>query len=96
MLRSPISITDKNTNRVSFEAYNSCGTNESSIDKMKHILCLALQCELTQRQRQCLELHYYENMKKYEIAELLAISPSTVTRHIKAAEKKLKSVAKYY
>ena len=95
MLRSPISITEKNTNRVSFEKYNSSGTNESSIDKMKHILCLALQCELTQRQRECLELHYYKNMKKCEIAEVLSITPSTVTRHIKAAERKLKSVAKY-
>ncbi|MBQ8539459.1 MAG: sigma-70 family RNA polymerase sigma factor [Ruminococcus sp.] len=79
-----------------FESYNSHGTNEASIEKMKHILCLALQCELTQRQRQCLELYYYENMKKYEIADALSISPSTVSRHIKAAERKLKSVAKYY
>ena len=95
MLLSRVSLTDKNVNRVEFETYNSNGTNESSIDKMKQILCLALQCELTRRQRQCLELYYYKNLKKYEIASALSISPSTVTRHIKAAEKKLKSIAKY-
>ena len=95
MLRSRVSLTDKNVNRVEFETYNSNGTNESSIDKMKHVLYVALNSELTLRQRQCLELFYYKNMKKYEIADMLSISPSTVSRHIKAAERKLKSVAKY-
>ena len=89
MLRSRVSLTDKNVNRIEFEKYNSNGTNESSIDKMKHILyvvlyIIPLNCAF-----------YYKNMKKYEIADMLSISPSTVSRHIKAAEKKLRGVSKY-
>ncbi|MBQ8057612.1 MAG: helix-turn-helix domain-containing protein [Ruminococcus sp.] len=62
---------------------------------MKHILYVALNSELTPRQRECLELYYYKKMKMCDIASFLSLSPSTVTRHIKAAERKLKSVAKY-
>ena len=95
MQRSGFAITEKSDHLVSYELYNSHGSNESTISKMKHILSVALKNELTERQRECLELYYYKNMKMYEIASLLSLSPSTVTRHIKAAEKKLKSVAKY-
>ena len=90
-----ISITQENSNLVSYSVYQSAGTNKTDLAKMRQLLSIALKTELTGRQRECLEMYYYKNLKMVEIASLLSVSPSTVTRHIKAAHKKLKNVAKY-
>lgn len=63
---------------------------------MKLILSKAIVAELTLRQRDCITMYYYENMKMKDIAKALSLSKSTVSRHIKAAETKLKNVARYY
>lgn len=88
-------ITQENTNLVSYSVYQSAGTNKTDLAKMKQLLNIALKTELTGRQRECLEMYYYKNLKMVEIASLLSVSPSTVTRHIKAAQKKLRNLAKY-
>lgn len=81
---------------MDFSTYEDSDTNIRDIKKMKQILCEALKSELTERQRQCVTMYYYDDMKMKEIASTLSLSPSTVTRHIKAAQRKLKNVAKYY
>ncbi len=88
-------ITQENTNLVSYSLYQSAGSNKTDLDKKRQLLRIALQTELTDRQRECLEMYYYKNLKMVEIASLLSLSPSTVTRHLKAAHKKLKNIAKY-
>lgn len=95
MQHSLFGITEKNAHRIAYEVYSSCGTNENKLNQMKHVLYVALNSELTSRQRECLELYYYKDMKMCEIASFLSVAPSTVTRHIKAAERKLKNLAKY-
>ena len=96
MRHSLQSITERSRNIIEFQNFSSYGTNESEIVKMKHILKQAVTNELTTRQRECVEMYFYDGMKMKEIAILLCLSPSTVTRHIKAGVKKLKNVAKYY
>ncbi len=88
-------ITQENSNLVSYSVYQSAGTNKTDLAKMRQLLNIALKTELTGRQRECLEMYYYKNLKMVEIASLLSVSPSTVTRHIKAAQKKLRNLAKY-
>ena len=96
MRHSILSINELNKNIVDFSTYEGSDTNIRDIKKMKRILCKALKSELTERQRQCVTMYYYDDMKMKEIASTLSLSPSTVTRHIKAAQRKLKNVAKYY
>lgn len=96
MRHSILSINELNKNIVDFSTYEGSDTNIRDIKKMKQILCKALKSELTERQRQCVTMYYYDDMKMKEIASTLSLSPSTVTRHIKAAQRKLKNVAKYY
>ena len=96
MRHSILSINELNKNIVDFSTYEDSDTNIRDIKKMKQILCKALKSELTERQRQCVTMYYYDDMKMKEIASTLSLSPSTVTRHIKAAQRKLKNVAKYY
>ena len=65
-------------------------------EKMKKILKRAIQEELTDRQRACLTMFYLKRMKMKDIAEQLELSPSTVSRHISAAVRKLRKIASYY
>lgn len=65
-------------------------------DRLKRVLAHALSGELTFRQRQCIMMYYLGDEKIDEIALKLRLSPSTVCRHIKAGERKLKRIAEYY
>ncbi len=95
MRHSLISISDLNKDIVAFSAYSDSHTNKNDIVRMKRVLNKAVSSELTDRQRECIVMYYFEDMKMKEIATKLALSPSTVTRHIKAAKAKLKNIAKY-
>ena len=57
--------------------------------EMKRLLANAMNRVLTQRQRKCLTMYYFENKKMKEIGEELGLSRPTVSKHIKAAKKKL-------
>lgn len=91
-----MNFDDKNCDLIAYSRFSSYGSNKADIEKMKHILLKALSEDLTTRQRQCITLYFYDNMKMKEIARVLSLSPSTVTRHIKAAKRRLQKVAKYY
>lgn len=96
MRHNLIGFNDRNTDIITYVNFSSFGTNHADIEQMKHILKRALLSELTLRQRECVTMYYYDNMKMREIASLLSLNPSTVTRHIKAALRKLQNVARYY
>ncbi len=96
MRHNTISLNDRNLNVFSLTSFSSYGTNKSEIGKMKTMLSKALEMELTNRQRECVIMYYYENKKMHEIATTLDLDKSTVSRHIKVATQKLKSIAKYF
>ena len=52
--------------------------------------------ELTDMQRICATAYWLEGEKQKDIASHLGLHKSTVSRHIKAAKKKLQNVAQYY
>ena len=56
---------------------------------------VAMNDELTDRQRELIELHYLENMNMTEIARRLGISPSTVSRTLKRGRGRLRKYLKY-
>ena len=70
-----------------WETYNS-KSNSGSIDLAKRALELAV-LNLTQRQRQLIEMRYYRKMLMDDIAKELNISISTVSRTLKTARNKL-------
>lgn len=60
------------------------------MEYMKQLLKNALNRSLTGRQYDCVVLYYMHNMTTVKIGETLGISQSTVSRHLKAARRKLK------
>jgi RNA polymerase sigma factor (sigma-70 family) len=58
---------------------------------MRQILCK----DLTQRQRQMMELHYFQNLSMTEIARQLGVNKSTVSRCIGRGKERMKEYMKY-
>ena len=51
--------------------------------------------ELTQRQRQCLDLYYFQGLTQEETGRRLGVTAATVSRHIKRARERLQQVLVY-
>lgn len=71
------------------------GTNDDTVKRLKRHLPEAIREELTPRQQQILQLHYFEHLKGPEISEKLGVNRSTVSRTLDRAESRLKRVLKY-
>ena len=96
MQHRTVCLSDKSSDVIAFSLFCEDSTNHSERARMKKILFRALSNELTPRQRDCITMYYFKQMKMYEIAYALDLSPSTVTRHIKAAKRRLSRVAECY
>ena len=96
MRRERVFLNDENSDLIAFRLYQAGASNRPERERMKRILSRAIRCELTERQRSCLVKHYLEGMKMKDIAKEMGLSKSTVSRHISAAELKLRKVASYY
>lgn len=64
-------------------------TNRRDISAAKAVLRTALKLELTERQRECVRLYFYENMTEEQTANELGITKSTVCRHLQKAKRRL-------
>lgn len=80
------------------ELYNSksAETNNDNLKKAKHALIQVIKYDLTERQKEVITLYYYKKMKMSEIADILGLNVSTVSRTIRSAKKKICDRIKYY
>lgn len=67
-------------------------TNAESIQKMKRMLKVAMEFSLTDRQREVVQMYYFERMKVVEVAEELYISRQAVYRILRDSRLKLKRI----
>lgn len=64
-------------------------------NKVAALIAEALAQELTPRQKQMVTMYYLEQHTMREIAKLLGVNPSTVTRTLQSARAKLKVCLQY-
>ena len=64
--------------------------------RMLRALTRAARGELTGRQLDCVRLYYGEGRSVTEIASLLGVMPSTVSKHLKKARGRLLRVLEYF
>lgn len=96
MRRERMFLNDENSDIIAYALYRHGSTNRAERERMKQILVRAIRHELTDRQRECVTRYYLEGMKMKDIARVMGLSRSTVTRHIQSAIRKLRKVASYY
>lgn len=80
---------------LSAYGYESSELPEEYRSRLKRIMLRAVEQELTSRQQQVVRLYYFDNYNMCEIAALLGVNKSTVSRIIKCAKKRLALCMKY-
>lgn len=68
-------------------------SNEKQIERMQDVVTELIPTALTERQAQCIQMYFFEGLKMPQIAEILNITVSTVSRNIKGAVNKLQKQA---
>lgn len=71
------------------------GSNRRELSEASRLLRLAMEHELTERQRTCLELYYLENLTMQEIADRLGTTRGNVSKRIKKAVERLRRALRY-
>lgn len=69
--------------------------NSEQLARLAAHLPLAIERELTERQRQMITMYFYENMNTSQIARKLQLNPSTVSRTLRRATQRLQRVLRY-
>ena len=96
MKNTPYSIRDNEVygDMAAWLRANS-SDNENDIRRLKRNLRVAREEELTARQREMLRLRYEEEMSVTEIARMLGVNKSTVSRTITRAKHRLYRCLRY-
>lgn len=95
-MRKTTSLTELLLSEASMDRYYTEQSNELSRKRrMKDLLRKAISLELTERQRNCLVLYYYEEMPVKDIAARIGIRATTVYKHLRTAKTILRHFAVY-
>lgn len=94
MRRKILSLDSQIINEVSASIYLNQGEDPRH-KRMKKLLSAAIKNELTERQRECLLMFYYDNLPVDEISGIIGIKPTTVYKHLKKARLALKKCTPY-
>lgn len=89
---SILSLDSFEDERYAANLQYSNNSNSKDVDEMKRLLSKAMYVNLTNRQRECITMHYLQNMRLIDIAHELNLDKSTVSRHISNGIKKLKKL----
>lgn len=90
-----LSFTNELMTYYSYVSSQGGGDNSSIRDRMKKLIAVVIDTELTGRQKDCLTMRVYRNMSVEDIAAKLGIRPTTVYKHITKAKAALKKCVKY-
>ena len=71
-------------------------SNKVKIERLKKMVALIIKQELTKRQKQILKLYFIDNFKYCEIAKMLNVNKSTISRTKDRAFKSIEKILKYY
>lgn len=98
MTKTKIQFTEFTESLAGMIAYDKHfeSTNFNEYQRLLKILSKAIIGELTERQRECITMRYYQKFSVTEIAVKLNIGKSTVSRHIKKARIRLQKILDYY
>ena len=70
-------------------------SNRAQLLRTQKLLRLAMEEELTDRQKECVRLYFYENFTEEQIGQRLGVGKSTVCRHLQKAKARLYRALKY-
>lgn len=69
--------------------------NRRALEKAARLLQTAMEQELTPRQRECVQLYFFQQMTMEEVGRQLGIGKATVCRHLQKSKRRLGRVLSY-
>ena len=78
------------------DSQDAAAANKSRKDKMREIVSRAIMEELTERQRQVFLAYHQKQMTIPEIADVLGVNKSTVSRTLARGEERIRRITKYF
>ena len=84
-----------NLNQAQGEIPAQGGAPREAGDWSVDLLRLVVERELTGRQRQCVELYYFQGMTMEAVGQQLGLNKATVCRHLQKARGRIKRVMGY-
>ena len=90
-----ISFTKELMDYYSFVSAQRGKSNNEIKNRMKKLIAISIDTELTDRQKDCLTMRVYQGLSAEDIAAELGIRPTTVYKHITKAKAALKKCEKY-
>ncbi len=91
-----LSLNEQIEGYSAFQKYmQKNATSRSRHKRMEQLLHIAMQTEMTEKQKVCVELYYFQKMKVCDIAGQLSIRPTTVYKHLKKARASLSKCLPY-
>lgn len=78
------------------DSQDAAAANKSRRDKMRRIVSRAIVEELTERQRQVFLAYHQKQMTIPEIAGVLGVNKSTISRTLARAEERIRRITKYF
>lgn len=93
-----ISILSPECEKQLLENYklDNANTNTEKMETVKRMLYEVINNELSEHQKDCLLMYYFDKMKLKEIANIKGVNISTISRTIKRGEKNIYNFLKYY
>lgn len=89
-MRNSVNMNEYIDNMVSYKLYNQSGiSNSNDVNMAKDLLLNAIDTVLTEKQKKYVKMHYFMDKPMNQIAKELGVNPSTVTRTIQSAKKRL-------
>lgn len=76
-------------------SYDEVNSNEERLNLVKQALPKVIENRLSERQKQCVRLYYFENMNMEQTAAALGIERSSVSRTLKRARDRIKTSLEY-
>lgn len=93
MINRILGLNEKNAAFASLDGYFHDSDSKGRLAEYKRVLKKAINTELTDRQRKCIEEHILFEKPIKDIADELGISTTTVYKHIRLGLKKLRRIA---
>lgn len=81
--------------KVYMDQMSEMSTNSADLTRLKRNLLMALEEDITPRQREVLMLYYSQRKTMQEIGETLGVNKSTVCRTLQRAERRLHRLLRY-
>ncbi len=95
MQKKLLTLSNQMEEFVSWQLFESNTSRSRRAKRMEQLLDIAMRVELTERQKTCIRLYFFENQKVCDIAAALHIRPTTVYKHLKVARMALRKCANY-